>query len=83
MVRVITLILTLLLTPSLKANDNEDYERALKAIGKIAYKEYNLDKKVKELEKKYIDKDLKKYGGYTILVADIVINQRIKYEWKF
>ena len=63
---------------------NEDnYKQALQAIGEATYKQTELDKKVKKLEKKYLNKDLKKYGGYTILITDIMINQRFQYEWKF
>jgi hypothetical protein len=69
---------------SLANNNNQDnYKQAAQALSEALYKETGLDKKVKKLEKKYINKDLKKYGGYTILIADIVVNQRVQYEWKF
>lgn len=74
----------MILSRSALANNSDDnYRQALQALGQIAYKETGLETKVKKLEKKYVPEPVKKYGGYTLILAQIVVNNRISYEWTF
>lgn len=52
-------------------------------IGKALYKEMELDKVVKRLEKRHLPKWAKEYGGYIGLGVRIATEKRITYTWKF
>ena len=56
---------------------------APKYVAKAVYKELNLDEITKRLEKRYVGNDLRKYGGYAILVTRIVSENKISYNWEF
>lgn len=56
---------------------------AYKAIAKAYYKQVNLDEKMKELEKKILSEELRKYGSWATTAIKIRLEQRITYEWTF
>lgn len=56
---------------------------ASKYAAKAIYKELNLDVITKRLEKRLVGKDLRKYGGYAILVVRVVSDNKISYRWEF
>ena len=62
------------------ASERDD---AIKALAKATYKEADLDKYVKHLEKKYIPKELKEYGGWITGTTKLVIEKKISGEWTF
>lgn len=58
-------------------------EEAYEALAKVAYKESNLDRKLEELEERYINDEMKVYGGWTFYVIKVGIEQRITVKWSF
>lgn len=76
------LVLVLLLSISSSAFAGQD-EKAIRKAAEAAAKHFELDKMAKKLEKKYINDDVRYYGGYAWIVADVVIQQRITYKWTF
>lgn len=76
------IIVTGIYYPSDRSLDSEEQD-AMKALGKACYREFKLDKKLKEVEKKYIPEELKEYGGWTIMFGRIIIDKEIKFKWTF
>lgn len=76
------IILTTAIVTTPNANGGETRD-AVKAVAKATYKETNLDDQIKRLEKRYISKQMRVYGGYVSLVAKIVNDKRISVEWTF
>lgn len=76
------IVLILIFTLCNAAYAGED-EKALRKAGEAAVKHFKIDRMLKRFEKRYIHDDVRTYGGYTITVADIIIKQRITYEWTF
>jgi hypothetical protein len=72
----------LILTTSISAQSAGAGD-AVKALIKASYKQADIDKHVKTLEKKHVPKELKTWGGYTVMVARIVTEGKISYEWRF
>lgn len=58
-------------------------EKAIRKAAEAAVKHFKLDKVAKKLEKRYINDDVREYGGYAWIVADVIIQQRITYKWTF
>lgn len=58
-------------------------EEALKHIGKACYKEFQIDKFVKQIEKRYLPEELKKYGGPIGVGIRIIAEQKVAYTWTF
>lgn len=70
----------ILLSPEL-ARGNET--AALKAFMKATYVQTGMNKQVKVLEKELINDDLRQYGGYIAIVAKLVTERKISYEFRF
>jgi hypothetical protein len=67
-------------TPQGEILPDQDAPRyAIKAI----YKQAELDKAVSRIEKQYLPKPWKKYGGYVILGTTLATQKRISYTWRF
>lgn len=56
---------------------------ALKALGKAAYKQTDLDDYARKMEKKYISKEMKDYTAWAILVIKTITEKKISYRWTF
>lgn len=52
-------------------------------IAKAVYKQYSLDKVVNRIEKRYLPKPVKKYGGYIGIGIRLATEKRFTYTWKF
>lgn len=64
-------------------NPSAEKTDALKAVAKATYLQTETDKVAKELEKKYVSKKVKEYGGWITGTARIVHEQKISFEWTF
>jgi len=62
---------------------SSEKEDAYKALAKATYIQTNSDKKLKEIEKKYIPKELKEYGGWITGTTKIIVDKKISFEWTF
>jgi len=62
------------------ASESKD---AYKAIAKATYIKSGYDKKVKQLEKKVIPKDVREYGGWITGLTKVAIEKKISVEWTF
>lgn len=60
-------------------SETEGFRTAYKA----AYKQTGLEKMARETEKRYVPKDLRLYGGWTMAVVKAVTEQRITFEITF
>lgn len=61
-----------------------NYEaQAARWLGKAVAKEYRLGDYAKRLEKRYVHKDVKKYGAYVAIPCKIIIDRRIVFRWEF
>lgn len=58
-------------------------EKALRYFLRATYKQTNLDNFVKNKEKKYINKDVKKYGGYVFSIGQIFVEKKVIIKWNF
>lgn len=58
-------------------------EKAIRKASEAAIKHFKLDKVAKQLEKKYVHEDVRKYGGYAWIVADVIVQQKVTYKWTF
>lgn len=78
-----SLILTtgIILAPEI--GNSGDASAGMKALAKATYKQSHMDKKMNELEKMYVNDDVKKYGGYSISVTKLMVERYISYEWRF
>jgi hypothetical protein len=56
---------------------------AFKALSKATYLYTNTDKYVKNIEKKYIPSNIKKYGGTVAGISKAVFDKKISFEWTF
>lgn len=56
---------------------------AVKHAGKAIYKQFDIDKYVKNIEKRYINKTVLEYGGVIGVGVRIVTEQQISYVWRF
>lgn len=68
--------------PSDKALE-PDRQDALKAIGKVAIEDLELERTLKKWEKQYIPTELKYYGGWTLFFGRIIVDKEVRYEWTF
>lgn len=68
--------------PGDKALD-ADRQDALKALSKVTAHEYELDKGIKRIEKRYIPQELKFYGGWTLFFGRLVVEKQVRYKWTF
>lgn len=64
-------------SPASKTND------AYRALAKATYLQTGTDKHVKTLEKKYIPKKVKEYGGWITAAMKVVSEQKVSLEWTF
>lgn len=78
---ILSAFLTLPITPDAGYANPE--QEAMRRVSQALYKEFELDKTVKRLEKKYVDEDIKEYVGYTGIVVRIVTEKRVTYTWRF
>lgn len=58
-------------------------EDAPRWAAKALYKQMEWDQYVNRLEERYLSKDLKKYGGYGILVVQLATQRRFSHTWRF
>lgn len=58
-------------------------QEALRHISKACYKQFKIDKYVKVIEKKYIHKKIREYGGAIGVGLRIVAERRVSYVWRF
>lgn len=58
-------------------------DAAVKYTGKALYKQFDIDKYVKVIEKNYLPEELRKYGPYAMIVARAIRDKRVSYEWTF
>lgn len=72
----------LILTTAISAT-NAGADDAAKAIFKASYKYTQTDKMVKNLEKRYIPKELKRRGTYLLIAGRLATEGKISYEWSF
>lgn len=77
---LIFVLFIILLTGLAKASD---HDKAVREASKAAIKQFELDRKAKMLERRYIHKDVRFYGGYVIQLADIMAQKRISHTWTF
>lgn len=56
---------------------------AYKALAKATYIQSGANKRLKELEKEYIPKPLKEYGGIISGATKIMTEKKISFEWTF
>lgn len=56
---------------------------ATRTVAKALYREYNIGKYVKQAERKYIPKPVRKYGGYAGIIVQVSVQQRVSWEWTF
>lgn len=56
---------------------------ALEYAAKAASIELKVDKFAKSLEKKYINKDLRKYGKWTAIIIEAASKKKIQVKWTF
>ena len=68
--------------PAQVVYDNPERE-AVRAVSKALYRELDLDKTVKRIEKRYLPDEVKEYGGYAAIGYRIFVERRISYEWTF
>jgi hypothetical protein len=78
MVRLILVIF--LICPLAKADSSKE---AIRKASEALYIQSGMDKVVKQLDKKYTPKVVKKYGGWLIAIQDSVVNEQIRYKWEF
>lgn len=76
------ILCSFLLTFSQISTANEE-EKALEAIGKASYKQFDMDDKVEELKDKYISKEVQKYGGWAFQIGKVIHEKKITYKWRF
>lgn len=76
------LILVLSFAPASYANEAE-YNPALKKLAQAYYKYSDLDDFTKALEKKYVPKEIKKYGATLGVINALLIEKRIQLKWSF
>jgi len=62
------------------ASEEQD---ALKALAKATYIQTETDKQVKDLEKRYIPKELKEYGGWITGTTKAIVDKKVSFEWTF
>lgn len=62
--------------------DNPE-EQALRHLARAAYIEFEVDKTVKRVEKRYVPKWVYTYGPYVAPVIQIASQQRVTYTWRF
>ena len=62
------------------ASENQD---AYKALAKASYIQTGANKRIKELEVKYVPKPLKKYGSWITGTTKIVMDKKVSFEWTF
>lgn len=58
-------------------------EQAAKHLGQALYKQFDIGVYLRRMEKRYIHKDVKKYGAYVFIIGDIAIRQEIRFKWEF
>lgn len=56
---------------------------AYKALAKASYVQSGYNKKVKQLEKRAIPKDVREYGGWITGLTKIAVEKKISVEWTF
>lgn len=69
-------------TPMDQAYANPESE-AVKQLSKALYKEYDVDKYVKQLEQRYLSEEFIKYGGAVGVGVRIITEQKVSYTWEF
>ncbi len=62
---------------------SDEYNPALRKLALAYYKYSDLDDFTKVLEKKYISKEVKKYGAALGILNAIFIDKRIQLKWSF
>lgn len=70
------------LSPNVMGKTGQEADAA-KAVMKATYKQTGMDKVTKNLEKKYISDDLRFYGGYLAVIAKMIQEKKISYEWRY
>lgn len=62
------------------ASESKD---AYNALVKATYIHTGFDHQMKAIEKKYVPKELKEYGGWITGTAKIAIEKKVSFEWTF
>jgi len=78
------LILTTSIALSSASNGAQNDEKtALIALGKATYIKSGLNVHVKNLEKRYISKEMREYGGWIAVIGKTIGEKKISIEWTF
>jgi len=78
-----TFILTTAISITASRSPASNEGDAYRALTKATFLQTGVDVKVKEFEEEYINEDVRKYTGWTMIVIKISSEKRIGYEWKF
>lgn len=62
------------------ASEKED---ALKALAKASYVQSGTDKKVKQFERRVLNKELKEYSGWIAGITKVATEKKLSFEWTF
>lgn len=81
MIGVFVLSAAITITPHL--DNTGEKKDAIKAVGKAVYKQHRIDKKLRQLEKRYLSDEVRFYGGVVINLGKIITEKKITYEWTF
>lgn len=68
--------------PSAGSADNREKIKAMNAIAKAMYVQSDLDIKVREIEKKYVPKQIRE-NAWIIITAKMIAEQEISYQITF
>lgn len=60
-----------------------DTSGAYKALMKATYIQSGMNKQVKTMEKRYIPKVWKEYGGWLAGISKVITDKRVSFEWTF
>lgn len=58
-------------------------EEALKHLGKAVYKEFEVGKAIKRIEKRYVPEEWRPYLGYTGTLVRVATEQKVTFTWEF
>lgn len=68
---------------SMASTPDSETQDALRALKKASYKEFKIDQYAKELERKYLPKIAKEYGGILAFTYKLTQEKRVSFEWRF
>lgn len=77
------LVTTLYVNSADGSTQAEEYKRASKAVAEIYYKESGVDKMIKQYEKRYLNEDVRYWGGHAAVILKIATEHQIVFKWDF